>query len=48
MNIEIIKDSLLSALTLLNSEYESVEVEELGEEYLNVINKIDAALKELE
>lgn len=48
MNTEILKDSLLSALTLLNSEFESVEVKELEDEYLIVIEKIEAALKELQ
>lgn len=48
MNTEILKDSLLSALTLLNSEFESVEVKELEDDYLIVIEKIEAALKELQ
>ena len=48
MNIEILKDSLLNALRLLNNEFESVDVKELADEYLIVINKIEDALKELQ
>jgi hypothetical protein len=44
MNSEIIKDALESSLSLLNEEFESVELEELKEEYQSVIHKIEVAL----
>ena len=47
MKKEIVEDALLSALYLLNSEIESVAVDELKEEYLSVIEKVETALKEL-
>jgi hypothetical protein len=48
MNLQIIKDALYSALTLLNDEVESVEAPELSDEYFSVIEKVEAALKELQ
>ncbi|MEO6524384.1 MAG: hypothetical protein ABIN91_22055 [Mucilaginibacter sp.] len=47
MNKEILQDALLSALSLLNSEFETVEDAELNENYLQVIEKIENGLKEL-
>jgi len=47
MNNDTIKDALLSALSLLNSEFDSVDDQELREEYLTVIEKIETVLKEL-
>jgi hypothetical protein len=41
---EILEDALISALSLLNSEFESVDDVELSEEYLSVIKKIEDAL----
>jgi hypothetical protein len=48
MNNEIIETALNSALHLLNSELESVSIEELKEEYLQVISQIEKALSEIE
>lgn len=47
MNKEVLEDALLSTLTLLNNEIESVVIEDLKEEYLGVIEKVESALKEL-
>ncbi|MGB0999695.1 MAG: hypothetical protein ACPGVE_05085 [Flavobacteriales bacterium] len=44
MNLEQIKDALESSLSLLNEEYESLTLDELKEEYLSVIQKIEKAL----
>ena len=48
MDLDKIKDALESSLSLLNEEYESVVLEELKEEYLSVIHKIENALSSLE
>ncbi len=48
MNNEIIETALNSALHLLNSELESVCVDELKEEYLQAISQIEKALREIE
>lgn len=47
MNREILEDALLSTLSLLDSEVESVVIDDLKEEYLSVIEKVENALKEL-
>ncbi len=47
MKKEIIKDALLSALHLLNNEVESGVIDDLKEEYLIVIAKLENGLKEL-
>jgi hypothetical protein len=47
MKKEILEDALLSSLTLLNNEIESVVIDDLKEEYLSVIEKVESALKEL-
>ena len=47
MNREILGDALLSTLSLLDSEVESVVIDDLKEEYLSVIEKVENALKEL-
>jgi hypothetical protein len=44
MELEIIKEALESSLNLLNDEFESVTFDELKEEYLSVIQKIENAL----
>ncbi|MGB0883435.1 MAG: hypothetical protein ACPG4W_02745 [Flavobacteriales bacterium] len=44
MNLEQIKDALEGSLSLLNEEYESLTLDELKEEYLSVIQKIEKAL----
>jgi hypothetical protein len=48
MNKEIIATALNSALYLLNSEMESVSIQELKEEYLHVISQIENALSQIE
>ena len=48
MDLDKIKDALESSLSLLNEEFESVTLEELKEEYLSVIQKIENALITLE
>ena len=48
MEKEIIKTALVSALNLLNSEVESVCIEELKDEYLQTILQIENGLSELE
>ncbi len=48
MNEELIKDALNSALYLLSNEYESVVIEELKQEYLDTIQKIELAIKSIE
>ncbi|MES2278567.1 MAG: hypothetical protein V4592_21230 [Bacteroidota bacterium] len=48
MNKDVLKDALFSALTLLNNEVECVMIPELSDEYFNVIDKIEVALKELQ
>ncbi len=47
MKKEILEDALLSTLSLLNSEVESVVIDDLKDEYLNVIEKVENAIKEL-
>mgnify|MGYP006434832275 CR=1 FL=1 len=47
MDKEMIKNALESSLSLLNDEYESLTLEELKEEYLSVINKVEKALTNL-
>jgi len=48
MNKELIKESLRDALSLLNNEFDSVSMPELGEDYIRVMGKIELALKEIE
>ena len=48
MNKEVIERALTSALYLLNSEFESVTISDLREEYLSVISQIEKALFEIE
>ncbi len=48
MNKEVIETALSDALHLLNSELESVSYNDLKEEYLKVITKIETALFEIE
>lgn len=48
MNKKIIETALNNALNLLNSELESVCIDELKEEYLQVISQIETALSEIE
>ena len=45
MEIEKIENALTSALSLLNNEVESIEYDELKNEYLSVIEKLEIALK---
>jgi len=48
MKKEIIEDALLSAISLLNNEAESVVIDDLKDEYLIVMEKLKNGLKELE
>ena len=48
MNKEIIEKALMDALYLLNSELESVSLDDLKEEYIHVISQIEKALSEIE
>ncbi len=48
MDLNKIKDALESSLSLLNEEFESVVLEELREEYLLVIQKIEDTLNSLD
>jgi hypothetical protein len=48
MNEEVLKDALFSALSLLNSEFDSVEDIELSDQYLAVIEKVENALNEFQ
>lgn len=48
MDLDKIKDALESSLSLINEEFESVVLEELKEEYLLVIQKIEDALNSLD
>jgi len=48
MDLDKIKNALESSLSLLNEEFESVVLEELKEEYLSVIQKIEDALNSLD
>lgn len=44
----IIKEALEESLYLINQEIESVVIDDLKEDYLIVIKKIEKALKEIE
>lgn len=44
MDLETIKDALVSSLSLLNEEFQSVTLDELKEEYLSTIQKIENAI----
>lgn len=48
MDLELVKEALESSLSLISDELESVELDELREDYLLVIQKIEAALIILE
>ncbi|WP_347172594.1 hypothetical protein [Polaribacter uvawellassae] len=48
MELKKIKDALESSLSLLNEEFESLTLDELKEEYLSVIQKIENALNSLD
>jgi hypothetical protein len=48
MNLELVKEALESSLSLLSEELEGVELDELREEYLLVMKKIEKALIILE
>ncbi len=48
MDFDKITNALESSLHLLNEELESVVLEELREDYLSVIQKIEEALKVLD
>jgi hypothetical protein len=47
MEIKIIENALLSALSLLNNEVSSIEFEILKSEYLLVIEQLETALNEI-
>jgi hypothetical protein len=44
MDLELVKEALESSLSLISEELESVELDELREDYLLVIQKIETAL----
>lgn len=44
MKEEILRDALLSALSLLNNEIQTLEIDLLKEEYSEVIEKLENAL----
>ena len=48
MDKEIIKTALNNALYLLNSELESVSMDELREQYLSTIADVELGLAEIE
>lgn len=48
MDKEKIKIALLSALSLLENEVQSVEFDELKDEYVDVIEKIEVVLNEID
>lgn len=48
MDLELVKEALQSSLSLISEEIESVELDELREDYLLVIQKIEKALTILE
>ena len=48
MDLELVKEALESSLSLISEELESVELDELREDYLLVIQKIETALEILE
>lgn len=47
MNEEVIETALNDALYLLNAELESVSFDDLREEYIQIISKIEKALSEI-
>ena len=47
MNIEKIEIALMSALSILNNEVDSIEFDELKNEYISTIEQIENALKEI-
>lgn len=47
MDLGTIEDALESSLSLLNQEVESVTLDELKEEYVSVIKKVEIALNSL-
>jgi len=47
MEIDIIEAALISAMILLNREVDTIEYEELKNEYLTVIGKLQTALQEV-
>lgn len=47
MNIEKIEIALISALSILNNEVDSIEFDELKNEYISTIEQIENALKEI-
>jgi hypothetical protein len=47
MNIEKIEIALISALSILNNEVDSIEFGELKNEYISTIEQIENALKEI-
>ena len=47
MNREIIETALISSLSLLNNEVDSIEFDDLKNEYLDVIEKLELAIKEI-
>lgn len=44
MDLDLVREALESSLSLINEEVESVELDELREDYLLVIQKIKTAL----
>lgn len=48
MDLELVKEALEDSLSLLNNEFESVTLDELKEEYLSVIQKIEISLRSIE
>ena len=47
MNIKAIQEALQSAYSLLNNEIDTIEYDELKNDYLSVIEKLEIALKEI-
>ena len=47
MKKEIIEEALLASHSLLTNELDAIEFEELKNEFLSVIDKIENALKEM-
>ncbi len=48
MNLTLIKDALETSLNLLHDEFEAVIVDDVKENYLSAIKKIENALKLLD
>ena len=48
MKLEIIKNALENALNLISEEYQNLEDEFLQEDYQQVIDELEMALKEFE